>query len=350
MADSKLIKTSLKEAIQRAIVWLRIGRAVLFLGSPGLGKSAALREELCVELAKFHDGFDKLPVLLDLRLSYREGVDLRGYGKVDDERGTTRFYVPDEFPTEGPGVIFIDEITQGEKSATHSAYQLILEKRLAEYVVPEGVYIVAAGNRPEDGCGLRKFDSGLRQRFAYIPIEPSAAEFREWAVEHEVNEAIIAATFIYPELIEGFDGKINEQQSTGRELVDLSKAIAYGIEDDQLLGFACDVIGEVAAIKLQPFVSNVYEGLIPLRDVYSDPSGARVPNYDEFDVAIAVTVALAKNVKAKDVANTLRYVDRLESQFRALFAKTFPLLGGDKAIRAQAWEDWTIANKSLTLS
>ena len=44
-----------------------------------------------------------------------------------------------------------------------------------------------------------------------------------------------------------------------------------------------------------------------------------------------------------------QYVDRLDNTFRALFAKSFPILAGAKALRAQAWEDWTVANQRLTL-
>ena len=348
MAKS-ILRNSISDGVRRAVTWLRVGRAVLFLGPSGCGKSESIKDQLCTALAEFHDGFDKLPVKLDLRLSYRDAVDLRGYGKVNEENGTTQWFSPAEFPTEGPGVIFIDEISQGEKAAQHSAYQLVLEGALAEYVVPEGVYIVAAGNRQQDGCGLRKLDAALRQRFAVIEVEPTASDWREnWAIENEVEESLIAATFIYPELIEGWDGKVDGQQSTARELVALSDAIKHGVQDADLLGFASDVIGETAALQVKPFISN-YEGLIPLSSIYADPHGARVPDANEFDVAIQVCVAVAKNVDAPNVKAALQYVDRLDNTFRALFAKSFPILAGAKALRAQAWEDWTVANQRLTL-
>lgn len=350
MADKKILKSTLRSAIKRAVAWLRIHRAVIFLGGPGLGKSGSIREQLCIELAKFHEGFDKLPVLQDLRLSYREGVDLRGYGKVDEEAGTTKWYVPEEFPTEGPGIIFIDEITQAEKSAAHSAYQLVLEGRLAEYEVPEGVYIVAAGNRPEDGCNLRKFDAGLRQRFAFIEIEPSAAEWREdFAIPNGVMDEIIVATNFYPELIEGFDGKRSEQQSTARELTALSNVLESGdVEDDEIIHYAVDVVGETAALQLAPFI-KAFDGIIPLRTVWETPKEARIPDYNEFDTAISVTIALAKSTEVEDVANALVYIDRLEDQYRALFATIFPRVSKGNALRAPAWETWSVRNHDLTV-
>ena len=352
MATKKIIRTTLLEAAKRAVIWLRIGRAVLFLGPSGMGKSEVFRDLVCTELAQFHEGYDKLPVLLDKRLSTCAAVDLRGIPHADAERRLTEWFTPEEWPTQGPGVIFFDEITHGEKDALHASYQLILEGQLAEYTVPKDVYLVAAGNRPQDGCGLRKLDAGLRQRFAVFEVEPSAELWREWAFENDVHEPIIAATFIYPELIEGWDGSIDEQQATARELTALSSALKLagerGVDADQTLGFANDVVGEAAALKLAPFIQN-YAGIVPLQDVFESPHTARVPEYDEFDQAIAVSIAIAKNAKPKEVENALAYVDRLPVAIRALFSKSFPILASERAVRAKAWENWLIDNQNLTL-
>jgi MoxR-like ATPase len=44
-------------------------------------------------------------------------------------------------------ILFLDEITSAPPTVSAAAYQLILDRRLGDYVVPEGWVIFAAGNR-----------------------------------------------------------------------------------------------------------------------------------------------------------------------------------------------------------
>jgi MoxR-like ATPase len=60
-----------------------------------------------------------------------------------------------DFPIPGAphgkqGILFLDEITSAPPTVSAAAYQLILDRRLGDYVVPEGWVIFAAGNRQGD--------------------------------------------------------------------------------------------------------------------------------------------------------------------------------------------------------
>src|SRR5262245_11375371 len=77
-------------------------------------------------------------------LTQIEAVDLRGLVMPDPVAGVTRWLPPEFLPKTGPGLILVDEITAAETRLTKSAYQLLLERRVGEYRVPEDVFIVAA--------------------------------------------------------------------------------------------------------------------------------------------------------------------------------------------------------------
>ena len=345
--SEKIIKSSAAQAVRRAVTWLRIGRAVLLLGASGIGKSWLVREQIATELARDHEGYDKLPILLDLRVACRDSVDFRGVPGIDRERHVTEWFQPGEFPTEGPGIIFIDEVTHATPSVAHVLYQLILERTLAEYVVPKDVYIVACGNRVQDGCGLRRLDAALRQRFALIEIEPSAQSWIDWAHGNGIVEELIAAAQHYPHLIEGWDGAVDEQQSTGRELHALSDAIREGVEDEDLLGFASDVLGETAAIQVAPFIRR-YAGVILPATVFANPKTADLPEFEDFDAAVSIVIALAKLADDTNIGNACEYVDRLDDRYRALFLHSVPTLNGDnRATEPKEWDTWSCANQSL---
>ena len=115
---------------------------VMLWGPPGVGKS-----QMVAQIATRHG----IPVI-DIRLSQMEPSDLRGIPyRVNNQ---VDWAIPTMLPdTErhGPeGILFLDEITSAPPSVSAAAYQLILDRRLGEYQVPDHWAIFAAGNRQGD--------------------------------------------------------------------------------------------------------------------------------------------------------------------------------------------------------
>jgi MoxR-like ATPase len=55
--------------------------------------------------------------------------------------------LPDAGRHGNQGILFLDEITSVPPSVSAAAYQLILDRRLGAYTIPDGWAIFAAGNR-----------------------------------------------------------------------------------------------------------------------------------------------------------------------------------------------------------
>ena len=72
------------------------------------------------------------------------------------------------------------------------AQQLILDRRVGSYVVPEGWYVWAAGNRKEDRAAVFDMPSPLANRFLHLQVEADFASFKVYALEQRVHEQIIA--------------------------------------------------------------------------------------------------------------------------------------------------------------
>ena len=110
---------------------------VMLWGPPGVGKS-----QMIAQVAERHG----VPVI-DIRLSQMEPSDLRG---IPFRNGDTVEWAPPamlpDAERHGPrGVLFLDEITSAPPSVSAAAYQLILDRKLGAYEVPEGWAIFAAG-------------------------------------------------------------------------------------------------------------------------------------------------------------------------------------------------------------
>jgi len=131
---------------------------VMIWGPPGVGKS-----QLVAHIANQHS----VP-LVDIRLSQLEPTDLRGIPFRSE--GLVEWAVPRMLPDidrhGSKGILFLDEITSATPAVSAAAYQLILDRCLGEYQVPEGWVIFAAGNRQGDRGVTYSMPSPLANRFS----------------------------------------------------------------------------------------------------------------------------------------------------------------------------------------
>ena len=104
---------------------------VMLWGPPGVGKSSIVRELAAREGIGF----------IDIRLSQREPVDLRGLPVPDRERGVVDWLLAGEWPRDpdSRGILLFDELTAADRSLQVAAYELILDRRLGDlYRLPPG--------------------------------------------------------------------------------------------------------------------------------------------------------------------------------------------------------------------
>src|SRR5262249_20893877 len=117
--------------------------------------------------------------------------------------------VPAQLPEverHGPrGILFLDEITSAPPTVSVAAYQLILDRRLGDYRMPEGWAIIAAGNRQGDRGVTYQMPAPLANRFAHYELEPDLDDWIAWAHERGVDQRLIAFLRFRPDLLFDFD-------------------------------------------------------------------------------------------------------------------------------------------------
>lgn len=168
--------------LKRTVPYLFKAKAVpLIWGHHGIGKSAAVRQ-LALEQGI---GF------IDKRLSLLEPGDILGL--ADLKNGMTRFAKPDWLPSEGEGILFLDEINRARKDVLNAIFQLILDRRIDDYELPPGWHVVAAANPPgDDYTGTIEMDAALLSRFCHIKLDPSQAE----TLDYLQTKAASGCTFL----------------------------------------------------------------------------------------------------------------------------------------------------------
>lgn len=148
-------------------------------GSQGLGKTSVMSQYAASQ------GISYVP----LYMANLEPGDFLGLLIRDGE--SVRHARPNWFPTEGRGIIFLDELNRAHPDVKQALFSFILEGRIHTHVLPEGWSIVAAGNYDSDSFITTAFDDDAwLSRFVHIDFKPTANEFFTYAESKGANEVV----------------------------------------------------------------------------------------------------------------------------------------------------------------
>lgn len=173
----------------------RLMFSTMIWGAPGIGKSS-----IVAQTADEHN-----MRLIDLRLSQLAPTDLRGLPVADHENTISRWYPPEFLPRDGRGILFLDELNLAPPAMQGMAQQLILDRRVGSYQVPDGWFVWAAGNRKEDRAAVFDMPSPLANRFIHLTVEADFESFKAYAFQHEIHEHILAFLSFRPALLHKLD-------------------------------------------------------------------------------------------------------------------------------------------------
>ena len=307
--------------------------STMIWGPPGIGKSAVV-----AQVAAKHD-LD----FVDVRLSQLAPTDLRGLPVPEADgqgSGTSKWYPPEFLPRGGNGILFLDEVNMAPPTMQGMAQQLILDRRVGSYVLPDGWFVWAAGNRKEDRASVFDMPAPLANRFLHLTVRPDFDAWRGYALGRGLHEHVIAFLTFRPELLHRLDPQQPAWPSP-RAWEMASRLHRAGLD-------AAPAIGEAAGAEFSAFV-RLYEQLPDLGIVLEGRGGGlRLP--DEPSVRYAAVVGLAARASTADEAYHAftwladaagpewlqLYVATLVSKFQAIgqLADLAALVGRDERLAA----------------
>jgi hypothetical protein len=230
-------------------------RPVFIWGPPGIGKS-----ELVADIA--HSGALGNACTIDMRLALCEPTDLRGYPYRDPETNTMRWSPPIDLPSAELAaqydhiVLFLDELNSAPQSVQAAAYQLVLNRRVGQYVLPDNVVIVAAGNRETDRGVTYRMPAPLANRFRHVVMDVNYDDWKVWAVQHNVHPDVVGYLSWAKQDLFDFNPKTSSQAfATPRSWVSLSDTL-YNPDFDQAdsreqRAELAGIVGDGLAVKFQ---------------------------------------------------------------------------------------------------
>ncbi|HMQ34210.1 MAG TPA: MoxR family ATPase [Chloroflexaceae bacterium] len=252
--------------------------STMIWGPPGIGKSSIVAQTA----GRYGLGF------IDVRLSQLAPTDLRGLPVP--ENGVSRWYPPEFLPRDGRGILFLDELNMAPPAMQGMAQQLILDRRVGSYVVPEGWFIWAAGNRKEDRAAVFDMPAPLANRFVHLEVEPDFEDFKAYALGRGLHEQVVAFLSYRTALLHRMDPQQPAWPSP-RSWEMASRLHDAGLD-------IAPVVGPAAAAEFRAFVS-LYATLVDLEAILrGDGAGLAFPA--EPSQRYALTVGLG--VRARDAA------------------------------------------------
>jgi hypothetical protein len=222
-------------------------RPLFLWGPPGIGKS-----ELVADIAQELGGY-----MIDLRLGQMEPTDIRGIPFYNKDSGKMDWAEPVDLPTKEFAsqypivVLFLDEMNSAAPSVQAAAYQLILNRRVGKYFLPDNVVLVAAGNRESDKGVTYRMPTPLANRFIHQEMRVDFASYQEWAVNNNIHPDVVGyLTFAKQDLYD-FDPKSASRAfATPRSWTFVSQILEdEDGDDDTVMNLIAGTVGEGLAVK-----------------------------------------------------------------------------------------------------
>ena len=236
------------DAAKREIkVAMRKKRPIFLWGPPGIGKSELIAD-LCEEMGG---------KLYDLRLALMDPSDLKGVLYYNTELHNATWSAPPDLPSKETAaqypivVLFLDEMNSAPPATQAAAYQLVLNRRVGTYELPDNVVVVAAGNRDTDRGVTYRMPAPLANRFIHLTLRPDFETWQTWAILNQVHPDVVGYITANKVDLFNFDPKTSSQSfATPRSWSFVSELLREEtLNEIELTDLVSGTVGEGVALK-----------------------------------------------------------------------------------------------------
>jgi hypothetical protein len=248
-------------------------QSLLLLSPPGVGKSDIVHQ------AAAEAGL----ICRSLLGTQIAPEDVSGVPRIVGQRTVfcpPRVLLPE---SDEPFCLFLDELPACPPDIQKAFYSLLLERRIGEHRLPEGSWVVAAGNRTDDRALVRTMSSALINRVFLIHVRADWREWLIWATAAGVRSEILAFITYMPGMLMRSVPREPVPFSTPRAWVSLSRSLDLAERRGMLTNEVRRALafGTVSAEDAAFFCAMAEESLadiLPIEDYFAAPE--KLPESD----------------------------------------------------------------------
>lgn len=318
---------------------LDTGVPIYLWGPPGICKSSLVRQVAAQKYGE-NDAF------IDIRAATLDPVDIRGVPAI--EGNVTRWCTPSFLPADATwqGIIFLDELAQAAPLVQSALLQLTLDRRVGDYVLPDGAVIVAASNRQEDRAGTHRLISPLLNRFIHLDVDASFEDWVEWAAKNNIAQEVRSYLRWQSADLLVFEPKNNPRSfPTPRSWEFVSKVI-QSVPEHLQKNAVFGAIGLEIGAKFIAFLEH-FQKIPKKEDIVAQPATLAIPTQPPVQYAMCGALAnYVKGASTKEARALVTYALRLGDEFTVLAMKE--MVGANETLATLAEVgDWY--KKNLTI-
>ena len=295
MSDRTVKPSVAKQLIKRCI---QARRPVFLWGPPGIGKS-----EIIEQIAKEQDR----PVI-DIRLILMDPTDIKGIPYYNPNSGKMEWAHPSELPEDdgifSNALLFFDEMNSAPPSVQGAAYQIILNRRIGEYHLPDGVDIVAAGNRQNDKGITNRMPTPLANRFVHLELRSDFDDWQQWAMENMVHPDVVGFLSHHKQHLNNFDPKSPDHAfATPRSWVFVSDLLDESlgkIPESMITELVAGTVGSGLAIEF-----NTHRRISAKLPLPEDVLSGKVKDLKIKEISAMYSLAVSMTYTLKGMYDTL---------------------------------------------
>lgn len=295
------------EAMRAIRKCVDVKRPVFMWGPPGIGKS-----DIVHQIAE-----DEGRPVIDVRLSLWEPTDIKGIPYYNSDVGSMVWAPPSELPSDpnSTAILFLDELNQAPPATQAAAYQLILNRRVGSYHLPEGVAIVAAGNRESDKGVSYRMPAPLANRFLHLELRTDFDDWLKWATNHQVHEQVVGYLGFAKQDLYDFDPRSSSRAfATPRSWSFVSELLEDdNLPESTLTDLIAGAVGEGLAVKFMAH-RKVAQQMPKPEDVLSGKVSKC--NIKEVSAMYSLTISLCYELQEADKKKVKNWNEMADYFFR----------------------------------
>lgn len=196
-------------------------------------------------------------------------------------------------------IVGLEEFNSAPPSVVAAAYELVLDRALGEYKVPDGVYLIAMGNRDTDRGVTFKMPTPIMNRFDHVEMRWEFDAWQTWALANEIHPQVVGylTAFKHHLFDEDFVGSASRGFATPRTWEFVSDIIRANddIPDAVELGLINGAVGEGVGIQFAAFRKTAAD--MPRAEDILSGKLKKLPKKMEVQLGYALTTTLCYEMK-----------------------------------------------------
>ena len=339
--------------------------ATELLSHPGIGKSTIVEKDFIETLSK---AYGTKFGLVSEHLATRDAPDIGGYmvpSKREDGTAVSLYtlpYIMERIERQlkaghERGILFLDEYGQSDHLVQKATAPLLLNRRIGEWELPDGWWVVLASNFMSSGAGVNKALTHTVNRKGAIKVDFDLDALLRFAErpENKIHPMVMAFWQAQPGLICGEIPKDGSPFSTPRSQVAAAKYLRQKMgegadsmhipDDDRTQEVVAGRVGDSCAAQMFAYFKVANE-LPTWNEIITDPTTAKRPDDTRLDAQYAAMTMCTYYADTDTVDPAFRLCKEMQTSA----AKSLLEKEGGALLNSPKLSEWISKNKALIMA